>query len=91
VAASDQAGSLVWLEAYRPWGERYLADDAGTKNGIWYAGKPVEDATGLAYLGARWYSAEVGRALGKSGLRCSLKTSRHFEPICSPLSRPSAK
>jgi len=61
IAATDQSGNLLWEETYAPYGDRYSHEDTGTQNGIWYAGKPFEDSTGLAYLGARWYSASTGR------------------------------
>jgi RHS repeat-associated protein len=61
LAATDQNGTLLWMETYAPYGARYTNDDTSTKNGLWYTGKPTEDVTGLAYYGARWYSPSIGR------------------------------
>src|SRR5581483_5341021 len=61
VAATDQNGTLLWRESYEPFGARYSHEDTGTKNGLWYTGKPTEDSTGLSYYGARWYNPGIGR------------------------------
>jgi len=61
LAAADEQGTVFWLENYEPYGARYLKEDDGTLNGLWYTGKPVEDATGLSYFGGRWYNAAYGR------------------------------
>src|SRR5208282_4399872 len=42
IAATDGSGDLLWDENYWPYGERYLHEDTGTQNGLWYTGKPVE-------------------------------------------------
>ena len=61
IAATDANGNVVWDETYAPYGARYSQEDTGTQNGIWYTGKPVEDASGLSYYGARWYNPAIGR------------------------------
>ncbi len=61
VAAADEFGTLIWDETYTPYGNRYEKEDGQTQNGLWYTGKPTEDATGLSYLGARWYNPQIGR------------------------------
>jgi RHS repeat-associated protein len=61
IAATDGNGSLLWEESYWPYGERYAHEDSGTQNGLWYTGKPTEDATGLSYYGGRWYNPSIGR------------------------------
>ncbi|MGH7485809.1 MAG: RHS repeat-associated core domain-containing protein [bacterium] len=61
IAATDATGNVVWNETYEPYGARYSHEDTGTQNGIWYTGKPVEDATGLSYYGGRWYNPAIGR------------------------------
>jgi RHS repeat-associated protein len=60
VAASDETGTVIWHEEYRPFGERILKEDGGT-NDRWYTGKLQEEETGLSYLGARWYDPGIGR------------------------------
>ena len=51
------------------WADRYDGDlknifglqDTVTRNGLWYNGKPTEDASGLSYYGGRWYNPAMGR------------------------------
>lgn len=61
LAATDQSGAVLWSESYAPYGERYLNQDTTTRNGVWFAGKPIEDSSGLSYFGGRWYNPMVGR------------------------------
>jgi len=61
VAASDQAGNVVWKEEYRPYGARIKQAPAAGSNTRWYTGHPHDDATGLTYAGARYYDPIVGR------------------------------
>ena len=60
VAATDEAGNLLWREAYRPYGSRLLIEDGGTKD-TWCTGKQEDTGTGLSYFGARWYDPNIGR------------------------------
>jgi RHS repeat-associated protein len=66
VAATDANGKLVWSQDYQPHGRR--AATADTTNRLWYTGKP-EDATGLLYLGARYYNPILGRFMGVDAVR----------------------
>ncbi len=61
VAASDQAGNVVWKEEYRPYGARIKQEPAAGSNTRWYTGHPQDDDTGLTYMGARYYDPIVGR------------------------------
>ena len=63
VAATDRNGTLFWRESYAPYGER-LTHEAGSKDTVWYTGKPEEAAFGLNYFGARWYDPKIGRFMG---------------------------
>jgi RHS repeat-associated protein len=63
VAATDRNGTLLWRESYAPYGER-LTHEAGSKDTVWYTGKPEEAAFGLNYFGARWYDPKIGRFMG---------------------------
>jgi len=59
----DEEGKLLWQELYLPFGERYnfksiTKNDKVNKH--WFAGKE-QDATGLNYFGARYYSSDLGR------------------------------
>ena len=61
VAASDQAGNVVWKEEYRPYGARIKQAPAASNNTRWYTGHPQDYDTGLTYMGARYYDPVVGR------------------------------
>ena len=61
VAATDQAGNVVWKEEYRPYGARIKQEPAAGSNTRWYTGHPQDDDTGLTYMGARYYDPVVGR------------------------------
>ncbi len=64
VAATDEAGNVLWREAYRPFGERIRLEPAAGGNDLWYTAKPHEDELGLSYFGARWYDPALGRFTG---------------------------
>ena len=64
IAASDAFGNLLWSQQYRPYGDRLGEALGHDRNTVWYTGKLVEDATGLYYYGARWYSPELARFNG---------------------------
>ncbi|MBC3863703.1 RHS repeat-associated core domain-containing protein [Undibacterium jejuense] len=55
---------MVWKENYRPYGERLNNQAASTNNKLWFAGKPYDTATGLSYMGARYYDPVIGRFMG---------------------------
>lgn len=60
IAATDAQGRVIWREQYLPYGER-LIKEPGSRNQLWYTGKPEEEALGLSYFGARWYDPSLGR------------------------------
>lgn len=72
VAATDDAGQLVYSESYLPYGERInpqlnpdptrLAKISG--NRLWFHGKAQDEATGLSYFGARYYDPIASRFMG---------------------------
>ncbi len=64
VAATNQAGALLWRETYKPYGDRTLNQAAASGNSHWYTGKPYDSAIGLSYFGARYYDPVVGRFMG---------------------------
>ncbi|MDG4558492.1 MAG: RHS repeat-associated core domain-containing protein [Candidatus Contendobacter sp.] len=64
VAATDANGRLLWKETYRPYGERLLNGASPDTNRLWFTGKPQDPDTGLSYLGARYYSPQLGRFMG---------------------------
>lgn len=61
--ATDAAGNVVWKENYQPYGGR-INNTAGGDNNQWFAGKPHDRETGLAYFGARYYDPVTGRFTG---------------------------
>jgi RHS repeat-associated protein len=62
--ATNEAGAVVWKETYLPYGEKHQPSIAGGSNTIGYAGKPYDNATGLSYMGARYYNPVLGRFTG---------------------------
>ncbi len=64
VAATDQQGNVIWREEYKPYGERLKNEVAAQTNTRWFTGHPHDAATGLTYMGARYYDAVVGRFMG---------------------------
>jgi RHS repeat-associated protein len=64
VAATDAAGTLLWREEYKPYGDR-IKREAGSKDTAWYTGKQEEAEFGISYFGARWYDPKIGRFLAK--------------------------
>jgi RHS repeat-associated protein len=62
LAASDEGGSLLWREGYRPYGERIQVPASDNK--LWFHGKQADDDSGLSNFGARSYDPIVGRFMG---------------------------
>ena len=60
VAATDETGTVIWREAYQPYGTR-LRRENKDGNTLWFSGKPTDELYGLSYFGARWYSPAIGR------------------------------
>ncbi|MFL7963361.1 RHS repeat-associated core domain-containing protein [Pseudomonas kielensis] len=61
LAATDSAGNLLWKENYKPYGDKLNRSAPSSSNKIGYHGKAYDDATGLSYMGARYYDPVVGR------------------------------
>jgi RHS repeat-associated protein len=64
MAATNLAGTAVWKEDYRPFGERQQNEAASSNQRQWFGGKPQDSETGLSYFGARYYDPVVGRFMG---------------------------
>jgi RHS repeat-associated protein len=62
--ATNEAGAVVWKETYLPYGEKVNNSLAASSNTVGYAGKPYDPATGLSYMGARYYHPTIGRFTG---------------------------
>ncbi len=57
IAATDSAGTVVWQQAYDPWGLKLTTNtDARGYTGNW-----LDEETGLADHKARWYTSSIGR------------------------------
>jgi RHS repeat-associated protein len=64
LAATDAAGNLLWKENYKPYGDKLNRSAPSSSNKIGYHGKAHDDATGLSYMGARYYDPVLGRFMG---------------------------
>ncbi|WP_420232920.1 RHS repeat domain-containing protein [Pseudomonas sp. ABY48] len=64
MAATDAAGNLLWKENYKPYGEKLNRSAPSSNNKIGYHGRAYDDATGLSYMGARYYDPVLGRFMG---------------------------
>ena len=62
--ATDANGNLLWKETYLPYGKKQTNAAASATNPIGFTGKPYDNATGLSYMGARYYDPLVGRFTG---------------------------
>lgn len=62
--ATDAAGNVVWKENYQPYGQRLNNPAAAADNRLGFTGKPFDPATGLSYMGARYYAPGLGRFMG---------------------------
>ncbi len=64
MVATDASGAVLWKENYRPYGERLNNQASGTAAQTGFTGKPFDAATGLSYMGARYYNPMLGRFMG---------------------------
>ncbi len=60
VAATDEAGEVIWREDYNPFGEKREAPLEG-ENDVGYTGHQSDDDLGLVYMQARYYDPAIGR------------------------------
>lgn len=63
IAATDEQGNVLWVEAHLPYGVRIGNGADVTDHPLQYLGKPEDPDTGLLYLGARYYDPAIGRFL----------------------------
>jgi len=63
VVATDGAGAVLWKETYRPFGTPHANSSATFGDQIGFSGKAYDRATGLLYMGARYYDPYIGRFL----------------------------
>jgi len=63
IAAMDEAGNIKWRKHYQPYGQEIEQGAASQGNRIGYTGHVHDRASGLTYMGARYYDPEIGRFL----------------------------
>jgi RHS repeat-associated protein len=61
IAATDQSGTVIWRESYRPYGERITNAATSSANKIWFTSRRQDAESGLVYMGARYYDPVIGR------------------------------
>lgn len=59
--ATDANGNGYWKETYLAFGIKLTGSPNASSNKIGYAGKPYDNNTRLSYMGARYYSPDIGR------------------------------
>jgi RHS repeat-associated protein len=59
VAATNEAGQVLWRKDYAPFGEQIDTTPDTEKQS--YTGKPHDEVTGLTYFGGRYYDPQVAR------------------------------
>jgi RHS repeat-associated protein len=64
ILATNESGTVVWKENYRPYGDRINNQPASINNKLWFAGRPFDVSTGLSYMGSRYYDPYLGRFVG---------------------------
>ena len=61
VAATDKSGAVLWRRHYAPFGVEVASEGEGAaKERKGYTGHVMDKDTGLVYMGARYYSPELG-------------------------------
>jgi RHS repeat-associated protein len=63
VLATDANGNVVWKRTYKPYGEELDPPPAGAADHIGFSGHPIDQDTGLVYMGRRYYDPVLGRFL----------------------------
>jgi len=61
VAATNEAGTVIWRESFWPYGERRVNSASAGENKVWFTSRRQDVETGLVYMGARYYDPVVGR------------------------------
>jgi RHS repeat-associated protein len=59
VAATNEAGQVLWRKDYAPFGEQIDTTPDTEKQS--YTGKPHDEVTGLTYFGGRYYDPQTAR------------------------------
>ncbi len=62
IAKADDKGNILWQENRLPFGKNtQLSSSQIDKNPLQYTNAPLDSHSGLTYLKARYYNAEIGR------------------------------
>ncbi|PAU59456.1 RHS repeat-associated core domain-containing protein, partial [Pseudomonas indica] len=61
VAATDERGDLLWRAHFTPYGERHENPTDNAFGTVGYTGHAQDKASGLVYMGARYYDPVIGR------------------------------
>lgn len=61
ILSTNAAGAVLWKETYQPYGAPHVKSVGKVGRQTGYIGKPYDEATGLSYLGARYYNPVLGR------------------------------
>ncbi|PAU58317.1 RHS repeat domain-containing protein [Pseudomonas indica] len=61
VAATDERGDLLWRAHFTPYGERHENPATNAFGTVGYTGHAQDKASGLVYMGARYYDPVIGR------------------------------
>ena len=88
VAASNDAGTLLWRKEYAPFGEQL--DSTAEQEKLAYTGKEHDDTTGLTYFGARYYDPQLGRFLSVDPLGFTASKPMSFNPYAYANNNPYA-
>jgi RHS repeat-associated protein len=64
VAATNEAGQVIWREIYKPFGEKIIDDMESFDNDRAFTGYVEDRESGLLYAGARYYHPATGRFMG---------------------------
>ncbi|MCX7069372.1 MAG: DUF6531 domain-containing protein [Gammaproteobacteria bacterium] len=62
--ATDATGGVLWKENYEPYGKKIIGSQGSITSKLGFAGKVGDQLSGLTFMGARYYSAELGRFMG---------------------------
>ena len=62
VAATDEAGAILWSDNFTPYGESFPGP-AANENDEGFTGHIQDTASGLTYMQARYYDPVIGRFL----------------------------
>lgn len=75
-AISDAAGAVVQRRTYRPFGAK-LADATAFSEALGFIGQRHDEETGLSFLHARYYDAELGLFLSPDPAQADLSSYRY--------------